>query len=129
MTGQQWEQFFCPVIVDPGACAFVMPKAWRGYVPPKVAPHPKAGESLRAAKGQTIYSHGEKVIFMMTKGGAMADMEFIACDVGKALGSVSQMRRTGHNVAFNPPWAPAGPFIQHMDTGEKCWLEGRNALY
>ena len=57
-------------------------------------------------------------------------MKFIACDeVSKALGSVSQMCRNGHRVVFNPPWDPNGSYIQHLESGEKLWLEENNGMY
>ena len=66
---------------------------------------------------------------MMTREGATRDMRFTVCDVSKALGSVSQMCRTGPRVVFNPPWDPTGSYIQHIDTGECMWLEEQNGLY
>ena len=66
---------------------------------------------------------------MMTKEGTMRDMRFTVCDVSKALGSVSQMCRTGHRVVFNPPWCQEGSYIEHLDTGETMWLEETNGLY
>ena len=66
---------------------------------------------------------------MMAREGAMRDMKFTICDVSKALGSVSQMCRAGHRVMFNPPWDPEGSCIQHIESGEKMWLEEHNGLY
>ena len=56
-------------------------------------------------------------------------MRFTVCDVSKALGSVSQMCRAGHTVVFNPPWMEEGSYIEHIDTGERMWLEEANGLY
>ena len=66
---------------------------------------------------------------MMTKEGTMRDMRFTVCPVTKALGSVSQMCRTGHRVVFNSAWDPEGSYIEHLDTGEKLWLEEQNGFY
>ena len=66
---------------------------------------------------------------MMTREGLMRDMKFTVCQVTKALGSVSQMCRTGHRVVFNPPWEHEGSYIEHLETGDKLWLEERNGLY
>ena len=66
---------------------------------------------------------------MMTQEGALRDMRFTVCDVSKALGSVSQMCKTGHKVVFNPPWDGEGSYIEHVDTGERMWLEEVNGLY
>ena len=66
---------------------------------------------------------------MVIKEGAMRDMRFTIGDVSKALASVSQMCRVGHRVVFNPPWGPTGSYIQHVETGEKMWLEEHNGLY
>ena len=129
MIGQQWESLPFPVIVDSGACASVIPTDWCDHVPTTSTPQSKAGEFFRAANGRKIFNQGEKVISMMTKEGAMRDMKFAVCDVSKALGSVSQMCKTGHKVVFSPPWDPAGSYIQHIETGEKIWLEECNGLY
>ena len=59
----------------------------------------------------------------------MRYMRFIACDVSKALGSVSHMCKTGRRVVFNPSWDPDGPYIQHVDIGECMWLEEHNGFY
>ena len=56
-------------------------------------------------------------------------MKFIVCDVSKALGSVSQMCQTGHRVVFNPPWDNEGSYIEHIDTGERMWMEEQGGLY
>ena len=57
-------------------------------------------------------------------------MKFTACDdVSKALGSVSQMCRSGHRVVFNPSWDHEGSYIEHLETGDKLWLEENNGLY
>ena len=66
---------------------------------------------------------------MMTQEGALRDMKFTVCDVSKALGSVSQMCRSGHKVVFNPPWDQEGSYIEHIDTGERMWLEEQGGLY
>ena len=56
---------------------------------------------------------------MMTQEGSLRDMRFTVCDVAKALGSVSQMCKTGHRVVSNPPWSPSGSYIEHIDIGER----------
>ena len=66
---------------------------------------------------------------MMTKEGNKRDMRFTVCDVSKALGSVSQMCKIGHRVVFNPPWDHNGSYIEHVDTGERMWLEEKGGLY
>ena len=66
---------------------------------------------------------------MMTQEGSMRDMRFTACDVAKALGSVSQMCRTGHKVVFNPPWNEEGSYIEQEATGERMWLQEEGGLY
>ena len=93
-------------------------------------PQSEAGEYFRAANGETIYNRGQKVITMMTKEGVRRDMKFTACkEVTKALGSVSQICRSGHRVVFNPTWDPEGSYIEHLESGEKLWLEESNGLY
>ena len=129
MTGSKWESLPYPIIVDSGACASVMPAGWCEHVPLRETPQSQAGEFFRAANGQKIHNHGEKVVSMIIKEGAKRDMRFTICDVSKALGSVSQMCRAGHRVVFNPPWDSAGSYIQHIQSGEKMWMEEQNGLY
>ena len=66
---------------------------------------------------------------MMTREGAMRDMNFTVCSVTKALGSVSQMCRAGNRVVFNPPWSPEGSYIENEQIGERLWLEEQGGLY
>ena len=129
MTGQKWESFLFPVIIESGACASVMPSAWRRHVPIQKTKQSEARRYLRAANGSKIYNEGQKSVFMMTREGTSRDMRFTVCDVSKASGSVSQMCRVGHTVVFNPPWHEEGPYIEHLDIGERMWLEETNGLY
>ena len=92
-------------------------------------PQSRAGEYYRAANGQKIYQEGERLVSMMTQEGALRDMRFTVCDVAKALGSVSQMCRTGHRVVFNPPWSSSGSYIEQVATGERIWLQEEGGLY
>lgn len=59
----------------------------------------------------------------------MRDMKFTVCPVTEALGSVSQMCRTGRRVVFISPWEPEGSYIEHMEAGETFWMEEQNGLY
>ena len=129
MIGSNWESLPFQIIVDSGACASVMPTNWCDHVPLRETQASKSSEFFRAANGQKIHNHGERVVSMMTREGAMRDMKFIVCDVSKALGSVSHMCKVGHRVVFNPPWEPTGSYIQHIETGERMWLEEQNGLY
>ena len=118
-----------PVIIDPCDCASVMPSGWCQHVPLQRTPQSEAREFFRAANGNKIYNEGQRAVSMMTREGSWRDMKFTVCDVSKALGSVSQMCRTGHTVVFNPPWHEDGSYIEHLDTGERMWLEESNGLY
>ena len=89
----------------------------------------EVGESFRSASGQEIYNQGQRVVSLMTKEGGRRDMKFTVCGVSRALGSVSQMCRTGYRVVLNPPWDGSGSYIQHLDTGGKMWMEERNGFY
>ena len=129
MTGQKWEALPCPVVVDSGASASVMPEEWCPHVPTTPTKESEQGEFFRAANGNKIYNQGQKMVTMMTQEGAHRDMRFTICDVSKALASVSQMCRSGNKVVFNPPWNPEGSYIQHVDTGERLWLREENGLY
>ena len=129
MIGQQWEQLPFPIIIDSGACAPVIPTTWCEHVPLLRIPQAEAGEFFRSASGQKIYNHGQKTISMMIREGSKRDMKFTVCDVSKALGSVSQICRAGHRVVFNPPWDGGGSYIQHLEIGERLWLEEYNGLY
>ena len=128
-TGRKWESLPFPVIIDSGACASVMPSGWCRHVSTQKTRQSEAGEYFRAANGNKLYNEGQKFVSMMTREGTWRDMRFTACDVSKALGSVSQMCRAGHTAVFNPPWHEAGSYIEHLDTGEKMWLEEANGLY
>lgn len=129
MTGQRWEKLPFPVIIDSGACASVMPTDWCDHLPIQLTRGSEFGEFFRAANGVKIPNEGERLVSMMTREGHMRDMKFIVCPVTKALGSVSQMCKTGHRVVFNPPWEQYGSYIEHLGTGEKLWLEDHNGLY
>ena len=129
MSRANWEALAFPITVHAGACASVMPTGWCDHVPLRETSQSRAGEFFRAANGQKIHNHGERVISMMTREGAMRDMRFTVCDVSEALRSVSQMCRAGHRVIFNAHWSPEGSYIQHVDTGECMWLEENNGLY
>ena len=129
MTGRQWEQLPFPIVIDSGACASVLPTDWCNHVNLLKTPQSEAKEFFRAANGKKIYNEGQKLITMMTKEGAVRDMNFIVCSVTKALGSVSQMCRAGNRVVFNPPWDPEGSYIENEHTGERLWLEEQGGLY
>ena len=129
MTGQAWESFPFPIIIDSGACASVMPASWCDHVPLQEIPQSKAGDYYRAANGNKIYHEGEKLISMMIQEGALRDMKFTVCDVSKALGSVSLMCKAGHRVVFNPAWSNQGSYIEHISIGERLWLQEEGGLY
>ena len=119
MTGQTWENRPFPITIDSGACASVKPTTWCNHVPLTETPQSNSGDYYRAANGQKIYQEGKRIISMMAQEGALRDMRFTVCDVSKALGSVSQMCKTGHRVVFNPPWSSQGSYIEQVATGEK----------
>ena len=129
MTGQSWESLAFPIIIDSGACASVMPTDWCNHVPLYDTPQSQAGDYYRAANGNKIYHEGDRIVFMMTQEGSLRDMKFIVCNVSKALGFVSQMCRTGRRVVFNPRWAASGSYIEHVDIGERMWLQEEGGLY
>ena len=129
MTGQTWESVPFPIIIDPGACASVMPTEWCNHVPIHETPQSKAGDYYRAVNGNKIHHEGERVVTMMTQEGSMRDMRFTVCDVSKAFGSVFQMCRTGHRVVFNFPWSEEGSYIEQEVTGERMWLQEEGGLY
>ena len=52
MTGEFWEQFPYPIIVDSGACTSVMPSKWCTHVPLKCTPQSKISEYFEAANGE-----------------------------------------------------------------------------
>ena len=106
-----------------------MPADWCPHVEVTSTPESRAKEFFRAANGHKIYSEGQKVVTMMTREGTKRDMKFTVCDVSKALGSVSQMCQTGHRVVYSPPWEADGSYIEHVETGERMWLEEKGGLY
>ena len=129
MIGEAWEQFLYPIIIDPGACASVMPTNWRSHVPIRETQQSQAGEYFKAANGERTYNEGQRMITMMTQEGIKRDMEFTVCGVSKALGSVSQMCKAGHRVVFNPPWDETWSYIEHVESEECMWLQEKDGLY
>ena len=129
MTGRQWEALPFPIVIDSGACASVLPTEWCQHVNLVKTPQAEAGEFFRIANGKKIFNEGQKLVSMMTKEGAMRDMNFTVCGVTKALGSVSQMCKAGNKVVFNPPWSPEGSYIEREQIGERLRLEEQGRLY
>ena len=130
MTGERWEQLPFPIIIDSGASASVILTSWCPLIPVTPTQQSEAGEFFRVANGEKIYNRGQKFNIMMTQEGVQRDMKFIACnEVSKALGSVSQMCRSGHRVVFNLVWDLEGSYIEHIESGQELWLEEKNGLY
>ena len=108
-TGQPLEILQFPIIIDPGACASVMPTAWCSHVPLRETPQSKVGGYYRTANGNKIYSEVERIISMVTQEGSLRDMRFVACGVSTGLGCVSPnvQNRTQRGVqsAMEFEWA------------------------
>lgn len=117
MRGNDWEALPYPIIVDSGASASILPKEWCQHVKFWETDESKAGQPLNAANGQTIANLGRRSVTLMTREGAVRDMNFEVCSVTRALGSVSQMCRAGHLAIFNPPWDQNGSYIEHLESG------------
>ena len=117
------------MIIDSGACASVMLIDWCPHVDITSAPQSRAKEYFRAVNGNKVYNEGQKLVTMMTREGTKRDLKFTVCDVSKAIGSVSQLCRTGHRFIFNPPWDGNGSYIEHLDIGEKMRLEEKGYIY
>ena len=129
MSVRQWESFFFPTVIDPGAGASVLPIDWWSHVNSFKTQQSGAKGFFRAANGKNIYNERQNLVSMMTSEGAIRDMSSTTCSVIRAIGSVSQMRRAGGRVVFNAPWDPEGSYIEHGSTGEKLWLEEQGGLY
>ena len=129
MRGQDWEALPYPIIVDSGASASTLPKDWCKHVKLWETAESRSGQAFNAANGDEIPNLGRRSVTLMTREGAIRDMNFEVCDVTRALGSVSQMCKAGHKVVFNPPWDPAGNYIQHIETGQKMWLTEKDGIY
>ena len=129
MTGESLEQLPFPVIINSGACISVMPTSWCSHVPTEETPESWSGESFRAANGDKISHEGRTIISIMAKEGARRNMWFIACEVSKARGSVSQSRRVERSVVYHPSWHEDGSHMQREETGEGMWLCEHNGLY
>ena len=129
MSGRQWESLLCPIVIDSGACASVLPIDWCSHVNLLKTPQSEAQEFFRAANGKKIYNEGQKLVSMMTREGAMRDMSFTVCSVTKVLGSVSQMCPAGNKAVSNPPWSPEGSYIEPERIGKRLWLEEQGGLY
>lgn len=82
----------------------------------------RTGQSFNAANGDPIPNLGRRHVTLITREGAVRDMKFEVCNVTRAFGSVSHMRRAGRRAVFNPPWAEEGSFIEHIHTGQRMWL-------
>ena len=106
-----------------------MPTEWCNHIPIQRTKGSETGEFFRAANGAKIPNEGERLVTMMTQEGIKRDMKFTVCPVTKALGSVSQMCQSGHRVVLNPPWDAEGSYIEHLESGDKLWMEQQNGLY
>lgn len=111
MTGQKWERLLFPIIIDSGGCASVVPIDWCSHIPVQPTQGSETGTFFRVANGVEIPNEGERLISMMTREGVMRDMKFIVCPVTNALGSVSQMCKTGHRLVFKFLWGYEGSYI------------------
>ena len=76
-----------------------------------------------------MYNKGEKVVTMMSKEGHLRNMRFTACDVERALGSVSSICKQGNTVVFNAPEHPDGSYILNLHTGETMQLQHKDGVY
>ena len=110
------------MIVDSGASMSILPKDWCKHVKLWETQTSQSGKGFYAANGHEIPNLGRRAVTLMTRERAIRDMNFEACDVTRAFGSVSQMCRAGHKVVFNPPNDAEGSYIQHQETGQKMWL-------
>ena len=69
-TGERWDDLQCPVIIDSGACAPVMPTEWRPHVEVTRTPRSIARGFFRASHGHSIYNEGQKLVTMTIREGA-----------------------------------------------------------
>ena len=129
MRGTEWESPPYPISVDPGASASTFPKDWCQHVKLWETPESNVGRSFNAANGQATPNVGRGVVTLMAREGAIRDMKFEVCNVSRALGSVSQMRRVGHKVAFNPPGDPNARYMSHVETGQKLWMTEKDGIH
>ena len=129
MNGHGWEKLPFPITSDSGACASVVPTEWCNHIPIQNTQGSESGESFRAANGVKTPNVGERLVTMMTQEGVKRDMKFSVCVVTQAFGSVSQMCQSGRRVVFNPPWEEEWFYIEHIESGDKLWMEQQNGLY
>ena len=129
MRGKDWEPLPYPIIVDSGASASTLPREWCNHVKLWETPGSRAGQGFHAANGEEIPNLGRRDVTLMTREGAIRDMKFEVCSVTRALGSVSQMCKAGHRVIFNPPWDPEGSYIEHVETGQRMWMNEKDGIY
>ena len=129
MRGNDWESLLYLIIVDSGASASTFPKDWCPHVKLWETEESRAGQIFNAANGQAIPNLGRRAVTLMTREGAIRDMSFEVCNVTRAFGSVSQICRAGHKVAFNFPWDQSGSCIEHIETGQKMWLTEKDGIY
>ena len=117
MSGQSWEPLLFPVIIDSGLSSSTLPRDWCKHVKMWQTNESRGGQTFTAANGDEIPNLGRKAVTLMTKEGSVRDMKFEVCNVTRALGSLSQICKAGHEIVFNPPGDPQGNFIQHLETG------------
>lgn len=98
MEGDSWERFPYPIIIDSGASASVMPTDWCAHVATKETEDSKNGQRYTAANGRNIFNEGETVVTMMSLEGHLRNMKFTACQVERAVGSVSAIYKQGHTI-------------------------------
>lgn len=122
MRGNDREALPYPIVVDSGASSSILPKDWCQHDKLREAVESKQGQTFNATNGKEI---GRRAATSMTREGAVRDVKFVACNATRALGSVSQMCRAGHRVAFNPPWYANGSYTEHTELGQKTWLTER----
>ena len=110
MRGQDWEPLPYPIIVDSGASMSTFPKDWCQHVKLWETQESQSGKGFYVANGQEIPNLGRRAVTLMTKEGAIRDMNFEVCNVTRALGSVSQMCRA-------------------QGVGQKMWLQEKDGIY
>lgn len=104
-----------------------MPTTWCKHVPIHEALQSKSGDYYRSPNGNKIFHEGKRIVSMMTQECSMRDMRFTVCDVAKALGSMSQMCRTGHRLSLALRGMTRGHTLNKKLLGSECGYKKKEA--
>ena len=113
------------ILVDSGAFESVAPPGLFEGVRVEASAASKAGHCYTVADGGEIPCLGEQKIPVTTWEGHRCGLTFQVADVTKALLSVPQLTRTGHEVVFHK----TGGIIRHKTSGQEIRFKAEGGVY